>query len=83
MAKMTTSDAWQILLDKYDIKNEIESNGTFKITASQIKEVREPRLMAKWDSSEQLPKSLKKNKINILPDSRSSYVLSDFILREL
>ena len=67
MAKMTTSDAWQILLDKYDIKNEIESNGTFKITASQIKEVREPRLMAKWDSSEQLPKSLKKNKINILP----------------
>lgn len=82
MAKMTTSDAWQILLDKYDIKNEIESNGTFKITASQIKEVREPRLMAKWDSSEQLPKSLKKNKINILPDSRSSYVLSDFILYE-
>lgn len=82
MAKMTTSDAWQILLDKYDIKNKIESNGTFKITASQIKEVREPRLMAKWDSSEQLPKSLKKNKINILPDSRSSYVLSDFILYE-
>ena len=40
MAKMNTSDAWQILLDKYDIKNEIESNGTFKITASQIKEVR-------------------------------------------
>lgn len=82
MAKMTASDAWQILLDKYDIKNEIESNGIFKITASQIKEVREPRLMAKWDSSEQLPKSLKKNKINILPDSRSSYVLSDFILYE-
>ena len=82
MVKMTASDAWQILLDKYDIKNEIESNGIFKITASQIKEVREPRLMAKWDSSEQLPKSLKKNKINILPDSRSSYVLSDFILYE-
>lgn len=82
MAKMTSSDAWQILLDKYDIKKEIESNGIFKITASQIKEVREPRLMAKWDSSEQLPKSLKKNRINILPDSRSSYVLSDFILYE-
>lgn len=82
MAKITASDAWQILLDKYDIENEIESNGIFKITASQIKEVREPRLMAKWDSSEQLPKSLKKNKINILPDSRSSYVLSDFILYE-
>lgn len=82
MTKLTISDAWQILLDKYDIKNEIESNGVFKITASQIKEVREPRLMAKWDSSEQLPSSLKKNKINILPNSRSSYVLSDFILYE-
>ncbi|ARE21687.1 type II restriction enzyme [Lactococcus lactis] len=82
MAKMSASDAWQALLDKYDIKNEIENNGIFRITASQIKEVREPRLMAKWDSSEQLPSSLKKNKINILPDSRSSYILSDFILYE-
>lgn len=82
MAKITASDAWQILLDRYNIKNEIENNGIFNITASQIKEVREPRLMSKWDSSEQLPKSLKKNKINILPDSRSSYVLSDFLLYE-
>lgn len=82
MAKMNASDAWQKLIEKYDIKNEIENNGVFKITASQIKEVREPRLMAKWDSSEQLPGSLKKNNINILPDSRSSYVLSDFILYE-
>ena len=36
--------------------------------------------MAKWDSSEQLPSSLKKNEISILPDSRSSYILSDFLL---
>ena len=63
-----------------DISTEISNNGFFKISASQIKEVKEPRLMAKWDSSEQLPNSLKKNKINLLPDSRSSYILSDFLL---
>ena len=82
MGKINVSDAWQVLIDKYDILTEISNNGFFRISASQIKEVKEPRLMAKWDSSEQLPKSLKKNKINILPDSRSSYILSDFLLYE-
>lgn len=82
MGKINVSDAWQVLIDKYDILTEISNNGFFKISASQIKEVKEPRLMAKWDSSEQLPSSLKHNKINILPDSRSSYILSDFLLYE-
>ena len=36
--------------------------------------------MAKWDSTDALPEVLRKNKINILPDSRSSYVLGDFLL---
>lgn len=82
MGKINVSDAWQVLIDKYDILTEISNNGFFKISASQIKEVKEPRLMAKWDSSEQLPSSLKNNKINILSDSRSSYILSDFLLYE-
>ena len=82
MGKINVSDAWQVLIDKYDILTEISNNGFFKISSSQIKEVKEPRLMAKWDSSEQLPSSLKNNKINILPDSRSSYILSDFLLYE-
>lgn len=80
MEKLNVSDAWQKLIDKYNILGEVEKKGFYKISASQIKEVKEPRLMAKWDSSEQLPESLKKNKINILPDSRSSYILSDFLL---
>jgi len=80
MEKINVSDAWQVLIKKYNILTEISNKGFFKISASQIKEVKEPRLMAKWDSSEQLPESLKKNKINILPDSRNSYILSDFLL---
>ncbi|MGB4626482.1 MAG: type II restriction endonuclease, partial [Erysipelotrichaceae bacterium] len=78
--KISANEAWEKILEKYDIVNNIKQNGIFHIKASQIKEFKEPRLMAKWDSSEQLPNALKRNKINILPDSRSSYVLGDFLL---
>lgn len=77
---MSAAEAWKALIEKYDIVNEIEKNGIFHIKASQIKEFKEPRLMAKWDSSDSLPKVLKDNKLNILPDSRSSYVMGDFLL---
>lgn len=79
---MNTAEAWEKLIEKYHIVDEINKNGIFHIKASQIKEFKEPRLMAKWDSSEQLPKPLKSKNINILPDSRKSYVLGDFLLYE-
>ena len=77
---LNTDQAWRALLDKYHIVQEVKDKGIFHITASQIKEFKEPRLMAKWDSSENLPQSLKSHKLNILPNSRSSYVIGDFIL---
>ena len=77
---LSTNEAWKQIIEKYDIINEIQNNGMFRIKASQIKEFKEPRLMAKWDSSDSLPRVLKDNKINILPVSRSEYVLSDFLL---
>ncbi len=77
---LSANDAWQALIEKYGILDKIEKNGVFHIKASQIKEFKEPRLMSKWDSTDSLPEVLRKNKINILPDSRSSYVMSDFIL---
>ena len=76
----SANDAWKALINKYNILDEIERNGCFHIKASQIKEFKEPRLMAKWDSTESLPAVLRDNKINILPDSRSSYIVSDFLL---
>lgn len=79
---LSTNEAWKLLVEKYDIINHIKKYGVFHIKASQIKEFREPRLMAKWDSSDSLPEILRLNKINILPDSRSSYLISDFILYE-
>lgn len=77
---ISANDAWKELIEKYNIIDEIHKNGCYHIKASQIKEFKEPRLMAKWDSTDSLPQILRNNKINILPDSRSSYVISDFLL---
>lgn len=82
MIKMNANEAWIKLFEKYDILSKIKSEGAFYITANQIKEFKEPRLMAKWDSSENLPSIFKKHNINILPISRTGYVLSDFKLYE-
>ena len=76
----SANEAWKALLEKYPIVEKIEKEGVCRIQADQIREFREPRLMAKWDSSDSLPDVLRKHKINILPDSRTSYVLGDFLL---
>lgn len=76
----TANEAWRALLERYDIVDKIDTDGIFHITAEQIKQYKEPRLMAKWDSSASLPDVFKEHKINILPESRSSYVLGDFLL---
>ena len=33
MGKINVSDAWQVLIDKYNILTEISNNGFFKISA--------------------------------------------------
>lgn len=77
---ITANDAWAMLIEKYDIVNKVIKDGLFHIKASEIKAFKEPRLMAKWDCIAALPIVLKKYNLNILPDSRSSYVLGDFLL---
>lgn len=77
---LSANEAWKALLEKYPITETVNREGTYRIRADQIREFREPRLMAKWDSSDSLPEILRKNKLNILPDSRTSYVLGDFLL---
>lgn len=70
--------AWETLFDKYDILNQVDSNGQFIISASQIKEYREPRLMAKFDHGINLPHIFADNNLAILPISRGDYVISNF-----
>lgn len=70
--------AWERLFEKYDIFNQVETNGLFQISATQIKEFREPRLMAKFDHTINLPEIFAKNKLAILPVTRGDYVISHF-----
>ena len=73
----SVNEAWVELIKKYDIENIVKRKGYFQINSKQIKEYKEPRLMAKWDC---LPKVLQDKHLNILPESRSSYVMGDFLL---
>jgi hypothetical protein len=70
--------AWEQLFLKYDILNQISENGQFQISATQIKEFREPRLMAKFDHTINLPKIFADNQLAILPITRGDYVISHF-----
>ena len=70
--------AWENLFDKYHILDEIERNGQFIISANQIKEFREPRLMTKFDHKVNLPVIFAENRLAILPVTRGDYVISSF-----
>ncbi len=71
-------DAWERLFDKYPILHEVETQGKYIISAKQIKEFREPRLMTKFDHKLNLPAVFRDNSLSILPLSRGSYVISSF-----
>ena len=65
MSRCTTNkEAWQ--------------NGYFKITAKQINEYREARLMTKFDNSANLPELFKDNNLAILPITSNSYMIARF-----
>lgn len=70
--------AWEALFDKYNILTRIQNDGKFQISAAQIKEFREPRLMAKFDHHINLPQIFSKNELAILPISRGDYIISHF-----
>lgn len=70
--------AWENLFDKYHILAEIERNGQFIISANQIREFREPRLMTKFDHRINLPHIFANNNLSILPITRGDYVISAF-----
>ncbi|WP_373276236.1 type II restriction enzyme [Faecalimicrobium dakarense] len=70
--------AWEQIFKKYNVLEEITNIGYFRVTASQIGEFREARLMAKFDHKSQLPEIFKKHSLSILPITRGSYIISQF-----
>jgi len=74
----TNKEAWEKLFKKYNIIEEIENKGYFKITSKQINEYREARLMTKFDNSATLPDLFKQHNISILPITSNSYMIAKF-----
>ena len=70
--------AWETLFERHNILENIEKDGQFYISAKQIKEVREPRLMAKFDHTVNLPQIFSEHNLSILPITRGDYVISHF-----
>lgn len=78
MSKSKNDIAWEKLFSKYNIISEIDKNGKFEISAKEINEVREARLMTKFDHKVNLPKIFADNKLSILPITRGNYVIAKF-----
>lgn len=74
------NEAWGKAMESadLDILKNIRKKGKVEIMAAKLKEIanREPRLMVKFDSKEQLPEIFKQKNLGILPISRKGYVVS-------
>lgn len=78
MSDSLNQAAWTILFERHKILEEIEDKGVCYISANQIKKEREPRLMAKFDHTINLPKIFADNKLSILPITRGDYAIAHF-----
>ena len=67
---------WNNIFEKYKILDQINKDGKFEISASQINEFREARLMTKFDNASQLPQIFTENELSILPITRGNYVIA-------
>ena len=77
--KLTKNNkSWNAIFRKYNIINELDEKGIFEITAEQINEFREARLMTKFDTKSSLPEIFTKNKLSILPITRGNYIIAPF-----
>lgn len=80
--RKTVSDLWTDIFNDFNILDEIKKNGVYIITANDIRKYKEPRLMAKFDFSKQLPSIFKENNLGILPIRNGEYLIGNFNLFE-
>lgn len=80
--KKTVAELWEDIFRDFDVLGIIAKTGYFKISADQIREYKEPRLMAKFDFSRQLPRIFKENNLGILPIKNGEYIIGKFNLFE-
>lgn len=78
MHKSINDTEWEKLFEKYNILEKVLNFGYTEISATEIKEFREARLMTKFDHKSQLPKLFAENQLSILPITRGGYVIGAF-----
>jgi len=75
-------DSWLALNEKYRLLDQIKEHGIARLTADQIREVHEPRLLTKIEEEARLPEFLKVNKLSILPLSKYEFAIGNFLAFE-
>lgn len=73
-----TQEAWEVLFERHNILETVESEGICYISTNDIKREREPRLMAKFDHTINLPPIFAQNELSILPVTRGDYAIAHF-----
>lgn len=76
--KLSIHKAWNVLFERHRILEMVQTHGTFKISSKEINEIKEARLMAKFDHSAQLPEVFQENNLSILPITRGEYLIGSF-----
>ena len=74
----TTDKKWSQIFEDRNLAAIISDCGKVTINAETINEYRECRLMTKFDHSSNLPEVFKHNHVNILPLSRSEFLIGKF-----
>lgn len=80
--KKTISEYWNDIFKDYKILDAINEKGSYTISSDTIKKYKEPRLMAKFDYSKQLPQIFKENNLGILPITNGEYIIGKYNLFE-
>ena len=76
--KSNNDIAWEKIFEKYNLLEKISLDGKVFIKSKEINEIRESRLMTKFDHKSQLPSLFKENNLSILPISRGEYIIGNF-----
>jgi hypothetical protein len=70
--------AWEALFQHHRILDHVDTQGVYQISATAINELREARLMTKFDHRIQLPSIFKQHSLSIQPNSRGTYLIGRF-----
>lgn len=77
MTVWSKTNAWQEAIEALNLDTRVQEKGFCEITARELKLFGEPRLLAKNDSREDLPKPLSDRNWNIIAVTNDTYVIGN------